>query len=145
MGRPTTPLLAADTIIQLQEGGEQRIVLIRRKNPPLGWALPGGFVDVGETVAAAAAREALEETRCHVQLLSLLGCYSDPNRDDRGHTVSLVYVASTRDTPSPADDAADLALFALDDLPQPLCFDHHVILQDYRNYLLTGASAPLDR
>jgi 8-oxo-dGTP diphosphatase len=145
MGRPTTPLLAADTIIHLQQDGAQRIMLIKRRNPPLGWALPGGFVDVGETVAAAARREALEETSCRVQLLSLLGCYSDPSRDKRGHTVSLVYVASTRDTPSAADDAVDLALFSLDDLPQPLCFDHGVILQDYRNYLGSGAAAPLDR
>ena len=145
MGRPTTPLLAADTIIHLRQDGEQRIILIRRKNPPLGWALPGGFVDVGETIAAAARREALEETSCRVRLLSLLGCYSNPDRDSRGHTVSLVYVASTSDIPSPADDAADLALFSIDELPQTLCFDHDVILKDYRNYLATGASAPLER
>jgi 8-oxo-dGTP diphosphatase len=145
MVRPTTPQLAADTIIQLQQDGEQRIVLIRRKNPPLGWALPGGFVDVGETVADAARREALEETCCRVELLALLGCYSDPARDSRGHTVSLVYVASTQDTPAPADDAADLALFSLEDLPKPLCFDHGVILQDYRVYLASGSRAPVDR
>ncbi len=145
MVRPITPLLAADTIIHREQDGTQRIILIRRKNPPLGWALPGGFVDVGETVATAARREALEETSCRVRLLSLLGCYSDPSRDTRGHTVSLVYVASTCDIPSPADDAADLALFSLDDLPQPLCFDHDVILQDYRNYLGTGVDAPLER
>ena len=145
MVRPTTPQLAADTIIQLQQDGEQRIVLIRRKNPPLGWALPGGFVDVGETVADAARREALEETCCRVELLALLGCYSDPARDSRGHTVSLVYVASTCDTPAPADDAADLALFSPEDLPSPLCFDHGVILQDYRAYLASGSRAPVDR
>jgi 8-oxo-dGTP diphosphatase len=145
MARPTTPLLAADIIIRLQQDSDQRIVLIKRKNPPLGWALPGGFVDIGETVAAAAVREALEETCCQVRLLSLLGCYSNPARDHRGHTVSLVYVATTSDEPSAADDAAELALFSLDALPKPLCFDHETILQDYRNYLLSGESGPLHR
>lgn len=145
MARPATPQLAADTIIHLQQDSEQRIVLIKRKNPPLGWALPGGFVDIGETVAAAAVREALEETCCRVKLLSLLGCYSDPGRDLRGHTVSLVYVATTADQPRAADDAAELSLFSLDDLPQSLCFDHSTILQDYRNYLLNGVGAPLGR
>jgi 8-oxo-dGTP diphosphatase len=145
MARPTTPLLAADIIIRLQQDSDQRIVLIKRKNPPLGWALPGGGVDVGETVAAAAAREALEETCCRVQLLLLLGCYSDPARDRRGHTVSLVYVATTCDEPCAADDAAECGLFSLDALPKPLCFDHATILKDYKNYLLHGESGPLHR
>ncbi len=145
MTRPVTPQLAADTIIRLAGDPEQRIVLIKRKNPPYGWALPGGFVDVGETVAQAAVREALEETRSKVRLTTLLGCYSDPQRDQRGHTVSLVYIGDTDDTPVAADDAAELALFGLDDLPEPLCFDHAVILQDYRQYLETGQPAPVDR
>ncbi len=145
MVRPTTPLLAADIIMRLDQDSDQRIVLIKRKYPPLGWALPGGFVDIGETVAAAAIREALEETCCRVKLLSLLGCYSNPARDLRGHTVSLVYVATTCDQPSAADDAAELALFSLDALPEPLCFDHDTILQDYRQFLLSGESGPLYR
>lgn len=145
MSRPTTPLVAADTLIHLAGEDPSRIVLIERKNPPHGWALPGGFVDVGETLAEAAAREALEETCCKVELTALLGCYSDPSRDSRGHTVSLVYTATTTDTPVAADDAAALALFSLDDLPEPLCFDHGAILEDYRRYLQTGQTAPLGR
>ena len=145
MTRPVTPQLAADTIIQLADDLEGRIVLIKRKNPPHGWALPGGFVDVGETLAQAAVREALEETSTRVTLTALLGCYSNPQRDQRGHTVSAVYIGTTHDTPVAADDAAELALFSLDELPQPLCFDHGVILEDYRRYLQTGQAAPLDR
>jgi 8-oxo-dGTP diphosphatase len=145
MSRPVTPQLATDTIIQLANDPERRIVLIKRKNPPYGWALPGGFVDVGETLKQAAVREALEETSTRVTLTALLGCYSNPQRDQRGHTVSLVYIGSTKDTPVAADDAAELALFGLDELPEPLCFDHGVILGDYRRFLQTGQAAPLDR
>ena len=145
MSRPVTPAIAADTIIRRRGEPDGPIVLIERKNPPHGWALPGGFVDIGETVAAAAAREALEETRCQVTLTALLGCYSDPARDSRGHTVGLVYIAETEDEPEAADDAAALAWFTLDDLPSPLCFDHATILQDYRRFLQTGAVAPLAR
>lgn len=145
MSRPVTPAIAADTIIRRSGEPAGPIVLIERKNPPYGWALPGGFVDVGETVAAAAVREALEETRSHVTLTALLGCYSDPSRDARGHTVGLVYVAETDDEPAAADDAAALSWFELDALPSPLCFDHATILEDYRQFLQTGAVAPLDR
>lgn len=145
MSRPITPAIAADTIIRRRGEPEGPIVLIKRKNPPHGWALPGGFVDIGETVAAAAVREAREETQSRVTLTALLGCYSDPARDERGHTVGLVYIAETGDEPAAADDAADLAWFELDALPSPLCFDHETILQDYRRFLQTGAVAPLER
>lgn len=145
MTRPVTPTIAADTIIRLHGRAKGPIVLIRRKHPPHGWALPGGFVDCGETVAAAAVREAREETSCEVTLQALLGCYSNPDRDARGHTVSLVYIADTGDNPRAADDASDLAWFELDDLPQALCFDHATILEDYRRYLATGEVAPLER
>ncbi len=136
--KPITPLLAVDTIIELLERPGRPIVLIQRKHPPLGWALPGGFVDVGETVESAALREAREETLLQITLKVLLGCYSDPRRDPRGHTVSLAFVAEARGDPQACDDAAALAVYALDVLPAALMFDHGHILQDYRAYRHTG-------
>jgi 8-oxo-dGTP diphosphatase len=139
MSAPKTPLLAADVIIELADTG-RNIVLIERKYPPPGWALPGGFVDVGEAVERAAAREALEETSLHVSLSCLLGCYSDPRRDPRGHTVSLVFVATASGTPRAQDDARNIKIvdpFAFDG---PLAFDHAGILADYRRYCETGRS-----
>lgn len=131
MTRPQTPLLAADVVIEPAGAEVPSVVLIRRANPPLGWALPGGFVDVGETVEAAAAREAREETGLDVRQLALLGVYSDPGRDPRGHTVSAVFVGRAEGQPLGADDAAEAAVFPLDGLP-PLVFDHARILADYR-------------
>lgn len=121
------PAPTVDIIIEINGG----IILISRKNEPLGWALPGGFVDYGETLEEAAIREAVEETSLHIRNLKLLGCYSDPSRDARRHTISTVYVAEGEGTPRAADDAADLAVFTLDALPAPLCFDHAAILADY--------------
>jgi 8-oxo-dGTP diphosphatase len=121
------PIPTVDIIIEVPGG----IVLILRRNEPLGWALPGGFVDYGETLEQAAIREAKEETGLTIQSLRLLGCYSDPARDSRLHTISTVFVASGLGTPKAADDAADLAVFALDNLPPTLCFDHGAILADY--------------
>lgn len=131
MTRPRTPLLAADVVIEPAAAESPSVVLIRRANPPLGWALPGGFVDVGETVEAAAVREAREETGLDVRQLELLGVYSDPDRDPRGHTVSTVFVCRAEGHPVGADDAAEAAVFPLDALP-PLVFDHARILADYR-------------
>lgn len=128
MPRPETPALTVDVVIELAGGG---IVLIERKHPPPGWALPGGFVDVGETVEAAAVREAREETGLEVELLELLGVYSDPARDPRGHTVGIVYVGRAAGTPQAADDAKNVAVFDPAQLP-PLAFDHDRILADYR-------------
>lgn len=121
------PFPTVDIIIEV-EGG---IVLIERKNPPHGWALPGGFVDYGESLEAAAAREAREETSLEVLNLRLLGCYSDPGRDQRMHTISTVYIAEGQGQPEAADDAANLGIFRLEQLPERLCFDHARILNDY--------------
>ena len=138
MQRPVTPLLTTDIIIELTDRADHPIVLIERKYPPYGWALPGGFVDVGEAVERAAQREALEETALVVRLTALLGCYSDPQRDVRGHTASVVYVAQAQGVPRAMDDAAALAVFSPQDLPQPLAFDHGRILADYLVFRLQG-------
>ena len=123
------PLPTVDIIIELDSG----IVLIERRNEPFGWALPGGFVDYGESLESAAVREAREETSLEVSNLRLLGCYSDPARDERMHTISTVYIATGHGIPIAADDALNLAIFRLDSLPQRLCFDHARILTDYRS------------
>ena len=141
--RPETPLLAVDIIIELIDRPEKSIVLIERRNPPFGWALPGGFVDVGETLEQAAVREAREETCLEVKLKVLLGCYSNPQRDPRGHTVSPVYIAEARGVPQAADDAKNLRCVPVTDLPDDLVFDHGLILSDYRHYLQTGEITPL--
>ncbi len=143
MSRPETPLLTVDVIIRLQDQPDAPLVLIERKHPPQGWALPGGFVDIGETLEQAAVREAREETGLHVQLQLLLGCYSDPQRDPRGHTVSAVFVADARGEPQAADDAKAVKLATLDKLPADLVFDHGRILEDYLHYLQTGEGTPL--
>ncbi len=124
------PFPTVDIIIELDRG----IVLIERRNEPLGWALPGGFVDYGESLESAAVREAREETSLEISELRLLGCYSDPARDDRMHTISTVYIAKAQGAPRAADDALNLAIFRLDSLPERLCFDHASILADYAAY-----------
>ncbi len=121
------PFPTVDIIIELESG----IVLIERRNEPFGWALPGGFVDYGESLESAAVREAREETSLEISNLRLLGCYSDPARDNRMHTISTVYIASGRGIPRAADDAVKLATFCHNSLPKILCFDHALILADY--------------
>ncbi|MDR9436822.1 MAG: NUDIX hydrolase [Thiohalophilus sp.] len=143
MSRPETPLLTVDIIIRLFERPDEPLVLIERKNPPPGWALPGGFVDIGETLETAAVREAREETGLQVTLERLLGCYSDPRRDPRGHTVSAVYIGYARGEPRAADDARAIRLASPTELPEKLAFDHGLILDDYRHYLATGELAPV--
>ncbi len=142
MSRPETPLLTVDIIIEMTDRPGKPIVLIERRYEPRGWALPGGFVDVGETLEQAARREAKEETSLDVDLRALLGCYSDPARDRRGHTVSAVYVATASGEPRAQDDAAALALFDPAHCP-PLAFDHALIIEDYRHFRETGEPAPL--
>ena len=130
MGRPETPPVAADVVIELVDRPGRPVVLVKRRNPPPGWALPGGFVDVGETVEAAAVREAREETGLEIGELSLLGVYSDPDRDPRGHTVSVVFSAVARGEPRGGDDAVEARAFPVGDWPA-LTFDHARILADW--------------
>ncbi len=123
------PFPTVDIIIEM-EGG--RILLIKRRNPPYGWAIPGGFVDYGESLETAALREAKEETSLEVELKYQLGAYSDPNRDPRFHTISVVFVARMLEgTPKAADDAKEVGIFGKEDLPEDLAFDHAKILKDY--------------
>lgn len=139
---PETPKLTVDAIIRMVDRPGAPIVLIERRNPPAGWALPGGFVDLGEWVEQAARREALEETALEIKLVALLGVYSDPVRDPRGHTVSAVYIADATGVAEARDDAAAVGLYDLDSLPA-LVFDHARILEDYRTWLADGTLAPL--
>lgn len=143
MSKPKTPLLTVDIIIEMIDREQHPIVLIERRSEPYGWALPGGFVDVGETVEHAAMREAREETSLDVTLKALLGCYSDPERDPRGHTVSVVYVATASGELHAADDARNIDLFSVQTLPENLAFDHGLILADYLHYRKTGQPAPV--
>jgi 8-oxo-dGTP diphosphatase len=131
--RPDTPPVTVDVIIEVGE----RIVLVERRYPPAGWALPGGFVEVGESLAEAATREALEETALAVQLHEQFFAYSDPRRDPRGATVSVVFLGRATGEPHGGDDASRAALFP-PDAPPPLAFDHAQILADYLCYRRTG-------
>lgn len=146
---PITPLLLAmtayrnptptvDLIIELMHRPHRPIVLIERHHPPLGWALPGGFVDYGESVETAARREALEETQLAVTLVEQFAVYSDPRRDLRQHTLSVVFLATARADPMAGDDAKTAAIIQPWEQPHQLCFDHDRILQDYWRYRFHG-------
>ncbi|MDF5720447.1 MAG: NUDIX hydrolase [Rhizonema sp. PD37] len=128
------PVPTVDIIIELCDRPHRPIVLIERSNPPLGWALPGGFVDYGEAVEVAARREALEETGLQVTLIEQFHVYSDPNRDRRQHTISIVFLATATGEPTSGDDAKGIEIFESWRVPENLCFDHDKILQDYWQY-----------
>ncbi|MBF0153050.1 MAG: NUDIX hydrolase [Magnetococcales bacterium] len=143
MFKPETPFLTVDVIVELVDRPERPIVLIQRRNPPYGWAIPGGFVDRGERLEQAARREIQEEISLQVRLRALLGVYSDPARDPRMHTCTPVYVGEGRGTPQAADDAKAVGIFSLARLPTELAFDHALILADYRRFRESGLVAPL--
>jgi 8-oxo-dGTP diphosphatase len=128
------PTPTVDIIIELIDRPDRPIVLIERQNLPHGWALPGGFVDYGESVETAAQREAQEETSLQVQLIEQFQVYSDPNRDPRQHTLSVVFLATAKGEPQAQDDAKTIGIFASWKIPTPLCFDHDRILRDYWHY-----------
>jgi 8-oxo-dGTP diphosphatase len=128
------PVPTVDIIIELMDRPYRPIVLIERLNPPFGWALPGGFVDYGESVESAAEREAAEETGLQIKLTEQFQVYSDPQRDPRLHTLSVVFLAMAKGDPLAGDDAKNLGVFEIWDLPNNLCFDHDRILRDYRYF-----------
>lgn len=128
------PVPTVDLIIELIDCPNRPILLIERLNPPYGWALPGGFVDYGESVETAAQREAKEETGLDVQLIQQFQVYSDPKRDSRLHTISIVFIATATGQPQAGDDAKNLGQFEHWQMPTCLCFDHDRILQDYWHY-----------
>ena len=121
------PFPTVDIIIEV----EGKILLIERLNKPFGWALPGGFVDYGESLEEAAIREAREETGLNLENLRQFKAYSEPERDPRQHNISMVFTAEAHKEPKAGDDAKNAQLFAIDELPTKLCFDHATILQDY--------------
>jgi len=123
------PIPTVDIIIEIES--TKGIVLIKRKNPPYGWALPGGFVDYGESLEESAVREAKEETDLDVKLIEQFHTYSDPGRDPRHHTISTVYVAKAKGIPQAKDDALEVGVFNQSSLPAEIAFDHRSILMDY--------------
>lgn len=128
------PTPTVDIIIELLNQPHRPIVLIERQNSPLGWAIPGGFIDYGESAETAARREAQEETGLVVELISQFQVYSDPKRDSRQHTISVVFLATATGEPKAGDDAKGLGVFTSWQIPTNLCFDHDRILQDYWRY-----------
>ncbi|NLA74324.1 MAG: NUDIX hydrolase [Deltaproteobacteria bacterium] len=129
--RYKNPFPTVDIIIKVKGG----IVLIQRKNPPHGWAIPGGFVDYGESLETAAVREAKEETSLDVRLVAQLGAYSDPERDPRHHTISVVFIAEADGVPVAADDALSVKIFTAETLPETMAFDHKRICMDYFSFM----------
>ena len=125
--RYRNPAPTVDIIIATPRG----VVLIKRRNPPYGWAIPGGFVDYGETVEKAARREAMEETGLKLQRLKQFHVYSDPRRDPRQHTIATVFTASAMSDPKAGDDAAEAKVFRQREIPRKMAFDHAKILRDY--------------
>jgi len=138
--RPETPQITVDAIIEMNDG----IVLVERKYPPLGWAIPGGFVDKGESLLEAVKREALEETSLKIEVLDLFHIYSRPWRDPRGDTVSAVYWCRASGEPIGGDDAAKAVVFSEDSLPENIAFDHREIIQQFFYWRQNGTRPDLD-
>ena len=134
MSNYRSPAPTVDIIIELIDRPHHPIILIERKFEPLGWAIPGGFVDYGEMIEKAAIREAKEEVSLDIRLIEQFQVYSNPERDDRKHTISIVFIAEAVGEPLAADDALNVGIFGTWELPKNLCFDHDLILQDYLNY-----------
>ena len=124
---PRNPFCTVDVIIETEDG----VILIKRKNPPSGWAIPGGFVDYGESLEDAVRREAKEETGLDIKLKRQFHTYSDPKRDPRHHTISTIYIATASGKPKAGDDAKEVGIFNKDSLPEEIAFDHRQILEDY--------------
>jgi len=122
------PIPTVDIIIEIESKG---IVLIKRRNPPYGWAIPGGFVDYGESLEKAAVREAKEETNLDVKLIRQFHTYSEPKRDPRHHSISTAYIAKAKGIPKAKDDAIEIGIFDDSNLPDEIAFDHRLILKDY--------------
>ena len=131
------PFLTVDIVIEIPGKG---VVLIERKNPPYGWALPGGFVDYGESLETAAYREAKEETGLELEKLAQFRAYSEPDRDPRHHTVTVVFTARGRGEPKAMDDAKGIGVFAKEALPDRIAFDHAKILADYFSFIALESS-----
>ncbi len=140
MAPPTTPYLAADVIIRYRGG----IVLIERKNEPSGWAIPGGFVEIGESVEEAAVREAMEETSLTVTLSEQFHIYSKPGRDPRFQTASVVFIGTGTGDLKGRDDARRAEVFPPEQLPDQMAFDHRKIIKDYIRYVATGVRPRLE-
>lgn len=139
-----TPYAAVDIIVELIDQPDRPIILIERHFKPLGWAIPGGFMDYGEPAELTAKREALEEIGLDIELVDLLGVYSDPARDERQHTLSLVYIATATGLPKAGDDAKACKIVNIWELPKNLCFDHDRILRDYLNLRHYGLRPKLE-
>jgi ADP-ribose pyrophosphatase YjhB (NUDIX family) len=129
------PIPTVDILVGRRMGDKNAVILVRRKNPPHGWAIPGGFVEYGERIEDCAVREALEETGLKVSLTGILGVYSDPARDPRFHTISVAYLAEGTGEPRAGSDAGDVGVFTEDELPADIAFDHRKILADYFSHL----------
>lgn len=123
----TNPVPTVDIIIEVNND----IILIKRKNPPYGWALPGGFIDYGESAESAAIREVKEETNLDITQLKQFHVYSDPKRDPRFHTITVVFIAQAKGTPKAKDDAVEIGMYNKNNLPEDIAFDHKKILNDY--------------
>ncbi len=137
------PAPTVDIIIELIDRPHRPIILIERLNIPYGWAIPGGFVDYGESVETAAKREAQEEVSLQVKLIEQFQVYSDPKRDPRQHTLSVVFIATASGEPQAADDAKNVGIVQSWNLPKNLCFDHDKILEDYWRYRYYGIRPPV--